>query len=104
MTLRFAPEAADELTEAAVWYEARVEGLGRRFVNEVAALVPLLQARPRSFPRLQRIDRTLEVRRALLQSFPYALVFLVREIEVRILAVAHSKRSARYWLARLEPD
>ncbi len=38
------------------------------------------------------MDATLEIRRALLARFPYALVFLVREDEVRVLAVAHAKR------------
>ena len=33
----------------------------------------------------------------------YALVFLVQEDEVRVLAVAHAKRRPKYWLSRVRP-
>ena len=99
--VRFAPEVPDELAEAVLWYEARRQGLGTEFLDEVQATVPLIGKRPRSFPRLQDVDATLEIRRALLARFPYALVFLVREGEVRVLAVAHAKRRPGYWLSRV---
>jgi hypothetical protein len=44
----------------------------------------------------------LEVRRALLPRFPYALVFLELQAEIRVLAVAHAKRHPDYWLNRLQ--
>jgi len=37
----------------------------------------------------------------LLARFPYALVFLVREDQVRVLAAAHAKRRPGYWLSRV---
>ena len=76
--VRFAPEVPDELAAAVLWYEARRQGLGREFLDEVQATLPLVDERPRSFPRLQAVDATLEIRRALLARFPYALVFFVR--------------------------
>jgi plasmid stabilization system protein ParE len=99
--VRFAPEVPDELAEAVLWYEARKQGLGSELLDEVQATLPIIGTRPRSFPRLQDIDATLEIRRALLARFPYALVFLVREDEVRVLAVAHAKRRPGYWLNRV---
>jgi len=99
--VRFAPEVPDELAAAVLWYEARRQGLGREFLDEVQATLPLVDERPRSFPRLQAVDATLEIRRALLARFPYALVFLVREDEVRVLAVAHARRRPGYWLSRV---
>jgi plasmid stabilization system protein ParE len=101
--VRFAPEVPDELAEAVVWYEAKRQGLGEEFLDEIRATLPLLGSRPRSFPRLQDIDASLEIRRALLARFPYALVFLVQEDEVRVLAVAHAKRRPGYWLGRVRP-
>ena len=44
----------------------------------------------------------LEVRRALLPRFPYALVFLELQTEIRVLVVAHAKRNPDYWLNRLQ--
>jgi plasmid stabilization system protein ParE len=37
-----------------------------------------------------------------LTRFPYALVFLELETEIRVLAVAHAKRHPDYWLNRLQ--
>src|SRR5207247_1882693 len=64
--VRFAPEVPDELAEAVLWYEARKKGLGSELLDEVQATLPIIGTRPRSFPRLQDIDATLEIRRALL--------------------------------------
>lgn len=102
--VRFSPEALDELAEAALWYEARSAGLGAELLAEVEAALALLGSRPRSFPRLEGLAPTLEVRRALLARFSYALVFLVRPDELRVLAVAHAKRRPGYWLSRVHID
>jgi hypothetical protein len=47
--VRFAPEVPDELAEAVVWYEAKRQGLGEEFLDEIRATLPLLGSRPRSF-------------------------------------------------------
>lgn len=43
----------------------------------------------------------LEIRRALMVRYPYALVFFELKDEIRIIAVAHDKRRPNYWLYRL---
>jgi plasmid stabilization system protein ParE len=101
--VKFAPEVPGELAEAVLWFEARRQGLGSEFLDEVEATLPLIGRRPGSFPRLEDVHPALEIRRALLPRFPYALVFLVREEEVRVLAVAHAKRRPGYWLSRVRP-
>lgn len=101
--IRFAPEVPDELAEVVLWYEAKRQGLGEEFLDEIGTILPLVGGRPRSFPQLQGVDANLEIRRALLARFPYALVFLVQEEGVRILAVAHAKRRPGYWLGRVRP-
>ena len=58
-------------------------------------------SRPLSFPRLASTAADLDIRRALLPRFPYALLFLQLETEIRVLAVAHPKRHPDYWLNRL---
>lgn len=96
-----APEAARELNEAAVWYESRQSGLANRFLDEFDALLPQIRQRPASFPCLADMPEDLEVRRALMVRFPYALVFLELQDDIRIVAVAHGKRRLGYWLYRL---
>lgn len=105
--ISLSPEAVVELTEAAAWYETRQSGLAIRFLQEVDHTQRAIQARPLSFPKLANTTFDLEIRRALLPRFPYALVFIDLQAETRILAVAHAKRHPDYWLNRLqntEPD
>jgi plasmid stabilization system protein ParE len=99
--LAFDPEALDELREAARWYEERREGLGRDFLREVEAMLAHVRERPMLFQRIAELPDDLDVRRALIRRFPFALVFLDLGESVRVLAVAHTKRRARYWLGRV---
>jgi toxin ParE1/3/4 len=74
---------------------------GKELLDEIDATLPLIGSRPQSYPRLQDVSAAHEIRRALLARFPYAIVFLVRPEEVRVLAVAHAKRRPGYWLSRI---
>ena len=100
--VRFAPEVAEEIGEAVLWYEARQLGLGTELLLGIERLVPIIQRRPRLFPRLQVFEVRFEIRRARLPRFPYALVFLVCERDLRVLALAHAKRRPGYWLDRVQ--
>jgi len=100
--IRLSPEAVAELTEAAAWYETRQPGLAVRFLQEIDHIQRTIQSRPLSFPKLANTADDLDVRRALLPRFPYALVFIGLQTETRILAVAHAKRHPGYWLNRLQ--
>ena len=99
---RLSAEAVEELSEAAVWYRDQQPGLELEFLTEVDRLLPLIETSPASFPRILDLPADLEIRRALLPRFPYALVFMELETETRILAVAHVKRRPGYWLNRVE--
>lgn len=81
----------------------RRPGLGAEFLDELERVVGLVTQRPRSFPRLKDPAAGLEVRRALLPRFPYAVAFMEMAEEIRILAVCHSARRPGYWLDRVEP-
>jgi hypothetical protein len=100
---RLSSEAVEELFEAAAWYRDQQQGLELEFLAEVDRILPMLETSPASFPRVLGLAVDLEIRRALLPRFPYALVFVETEREIRILAVAHLKRRPGYWLNRVEP-
>jgi plasmid stabilization system protein ParE len=100
--ISLSPEAVLELAEAAAWYETRQPGLAKRFLQEIDHTQRTIQSRPLSFPKLASTSIDLEIRRALLPRFPYALVFIELQAETRILAVAHLKRHPDYWLNRLQ--
>lgn len=100
--VRFAPEFPDELAEAAAWYASQGPGLPQRFLEEVEHALQAIQIRPTSFPCLRNLLPDLQIHRALLSRFPYAVLFLILDEEVRVLAIAHLKREPGYWLDRLQ--
>jgi hypothetical protein len=61
-----APEAVQEMNEAAAWYEGRRKGLGQDFLEELRIVMEWVMTRPVSFPRLRDLPADLEIRRALL--------------------------------------
>ena len=101
---RLALGAAQELDEAADWYESRQEGLAVRFLDEFDQVLSQIRRHPSAFPCLQGIPEDLEVRRALMSRFPYALIFLELRKDIRVVAVAHTKRRPGYWLYRLKTE
>ncbi len=100
--VRLSPEAVDELAEAAAWYKARRSGLELEFLAEIERILPMVGDSPASFPRLLDLPVDLVIRRALLPRFPYAVIFMDLQTEVRVLAVAHTKRRPDYWLDRVQ--
>ncbi|MBK9266430.1 MAG: type II toxin-antitoxin system RelE/ParE family toxin [Polyangiaceae bacterium] len=98
--LSFDREALAELTDAAEWYDRQRKGLGAQFLHEVDAALTHVRERPLLFPRLM-ICSEVELRRAVVKRFPYAVVFVLLGTEARILAVAHTKRREGYWLGRV---
>jgi plasmid stabilization system protein ParE len=90
------------LDEAADWYEARQEGLAARLLDEFDQVLSQIRRHPLAFPRLQDLPTDLEVRRALMFRFPYALIFLELKRDIRVIAVAHTNRQPGYWIHRLK--
>ena len=95
MSVEFHPDAEQELSEAAFYYDGEVRGLGNRFLTEVRRVTMLLDENPGMG---QRIDEQLH--RAVLRRFPFSLINAQQLGEVFILAVAHQRRRPGYWRAR----
>src|SRR5688500_19022362 len=62
--------AETDLDEAARWYDNQRFGVGLRFLDAVDLLFDRIRATPLQFP-----SGSADVRRALLQTFPYAVYF-----------------------------
>jgi plasmid stabilization system protein ParE len=90
--LRFDAAAERELNEAVDFYDLESPGLGDVFLAEVEHALTQVDAFPEAAQPLR--DR---VRRRLVHTFPYALLYSLRTDEVRILAVAHQRRRPFYW-------
>jgi len=93
---RFLLPAEEEMTDASVFYEAATSGLGAGFLDEIQRVVNILCDHPELG---QPVGRGL--RRALLNRFPFALIYSAEVDEVLIVAVAHQRRRPGYWKVRV---
>ncbi len=93
--IAFLTEAEDDIEAAHDFYEARLDGLGERFL---AALREVLD-RVADFPQLYGVFRK-DIRAALLRRFPYVVYFRDRGTDVLVIAVQRGNRSYRGWWGR----
>ena len=99
----FEPEASAELEEAVLWYEARRSGLGMAFLAAVGQAIEHLAARPDSGVAVPGVPVGLSVRQFPVSRFRYRIAYLIASQELRVLAVARSRRRPGYWRSRTEP-
>ena len=91
----FHPEAAEELAEASRFFESRLDGLGSAFADAVEVTITLTRQYPEAGTPFGRSRR-----RALVRTFPYAVIYEYRTGSIFILAVAHLGRRPGYWRTR----
>ena len=70
--LLIARAAQDDIRAAALWYEQQQQGLGAEFINDIDKSLIRIENAPMQFP-----FRYLDMRRALVRRFPYAVYFEV---------------------------
>ena len=87
--------AEQELNEAAYYYSQESHGLGSTFLDELERTIDRIVDHPEAGPLVEET-----VRRRLVPRFPYAVLYSVREDEVRILAIMNQKRRPFYWRGR----
>ncbi|MCX6957978.1 MAG: type II toxin-antitoxin system RelE/ParE family toxin [Verrucomicrobiae bacterium] len=85
MTLR--QMARLELSEAKLWYDSQLPGLGEIFLKEADKVLKKLEDSPEIFPLYYR-----GFRRLMMHRFPYKIFFRVNKNRVIIFRVLHTKR------------
>jgi plasmid stabilization system protein ParE len=95
MTFSFHPEAEREFTEAVEYYESRESGLGYDFSMEVFATIQNIINHPNAWPFIAE-----DVRRCLVNRFPYGALYSIEHDEILILAIMHLRRNPDYWKKR----
>jgi plasmid stabilization system protein ParE len=96
MNYAFHPEAEGEFFEAIAYYEERAPGLGLDFSAEVHATIQRILAFPLAWQVLED-----DIRRALVNRFPYGVLYAVDETRIWIVAVMDLHRQPGYWQERL---
>ena len=88
--------ALDDLEEATTFYFQEDPGLELRFAECLDNAIEQVTTRPHSWPTVEG-----EVRRHIVEIFPYSLIYLIETDHVLILAVAHQSRHPEYWKDRI---
>lgn len=92
------PIAEWEASQAYDWYEEQEKGLGDRFRQSIKRGIDSIKARPFSFPFVYGSN----VRHAVIQHFPYRIIFSATEESIVILAIFHDSRNPVIWRGRID--
>jgi plasmid stabilization system protein ParE len=95
LLVTFHRAASAELIEASEWYESKRVGLALEFIAETDRCVSLASKNPLQFAIVRG-----DIRRAVLDHFPYSIYFRVEESRIVILAVFHGRRNPAIWQSR----
>ncbi len=98
--LTLSAEARRELREATAWYETCVPGFGQELLRAARDCFRRIEANPAMGSRVEGVEEAVGARRVLLKRFPYAVIYIELEAEVRVLAFAHVRRRPGYWKDR----
>jgi toxin ParE2 len=91
----FHPEARAEMRESFEFYEARLGGLGLRFLSAVEQTVERISTHPEAGAPLAS-----EFRKRIVSGFPYNIIYRVWEDYIYLVAGAHHHRRPGYWRDR----
>ena len=91
-------EAELDLLDAALYYAGRSPSASEGFLAAIEEALAQLAAVPRVAPAWPGLP---DVRRLVLTTYPYAIVYAITPEEILVLAFEHLKRRPGRWLARL---
>jgi len=95
VTFSFHPEAEAEFRAAIEYYEDQEAGLGYDFSLEVLATIRSIVAHPTAWPVIEE-----DVRRCLVNRFPFGVLYSLESTGVLVVAVMHHRRRPDYWKVR----
>jgi toxin ParE1/3/4 len=91
MQVAYHAAAETEVIEAARFYEQKLPGLGRRFLDEFDAAVQQISTAPHRWHPVDGVRR-----RFLMPRFPFGIYYRLADDELRILVVKHHRRHPGY--------
>jgi plasmid stabilization system protein ParE len=90
------PEAGLDIQDAFLWYETQRQGLDSEFVRSVDSCLSKIGRHPLSCPIIYK-----QSRRALIQRFPYGLIYVYDQNIISVVACFHGKRNPKQWRDRI---
>lgn len=96
------PKARAERRAAALWYERREKGLGKRFLAHSIAARKSIEDDPEAWHVYLWWGRENPViRMRSVPRHPYDIIYFVTAAEIVIVAYAHEAKEPNYWLDRV---
>jgi plasmid stabilization system protein ParE len=95
-SLAYHPEASKEIDKVFSWYAMRSTQAADGFYEELFPLVNRVRHQPGLFPVYVH-----GTRKAVLDCYPFSVVFREFPRKIQIIAVAHAKRRPGYWASGL---
>jgi hypothetical protein len=96
MGVHFTALAILEMNAAVDFYEFEYSGLGEKFKQDVKEAVLRISL----YPEAWSVEKGT-IRKCLLHTFPYKLLYSIEEKQIIIIAVAHQHRKPDYWVERM---
>ena len=90
-------KAQNDLDVAYQWHENQEPGLGKKFIRSVDVKIAELNRQPLYY----QVVQGEQVRRALINTFPFSIYFVSEEEQITIFAILHQRRSPEYWESRI---
>lgn len=97
MHVRFGELAKDEIRNARAYLEQQQPGLGSQFATEISRSSDRIARQPLLYP----VEKG-EVRKHVMNRFPYTIRYVVRGDIALVVAVSHHSRRPEYWIDRIE--
>ena len=94
-------EAEVDITDAAIWYQSQQPGLGHEFLADIESAIASAAENPFRYRRLRHKP---EVRRILIERFPYRVFFIRRADAIVVFRVLHGARHDREWKSKMPKD
>jgi len=85
LTLIITDKAQDDVSKAHQWYEDKVTGLGKEFVQCIDARMQQIVRGSQQYP----IIYADSVKRVLVARFPYAIFFIEKDSTIIVFAIIH---------------
>ncbi len=98
-TERYHPHFAVDLADACSYYDSIAASLGNRFRVNVRSIIRTVFERPESFGRIGG-----EFRGAIVDRFPYVVVFTVEGDTPSIFGLRHAASDRSDWFTRMMPS
>ena len=96
MKARLIPEAGQDVNEAIAWYDQKSDILGDEFLRSVTKCIQSIERYPEMYQKVYR-----RMRRALIETFPYQVLYEIDPQEIVVYAVYHCARNPKGWKKRL---